>query len=230
VLLLAIRVRRRYFEQLKKNASIDEPFTPQERESLTKHQRKRLASVSEELEEEVDNVFEEQEISTINASQVSFSLYHNPGEDILVLDIWSVSDAPPDFIKGYVEAQLFPSDYEAGRFHTNVREPQDNMVVFNESFGIPNVSSDMISNAYLKLFLFKTYGVTTPKCVGHTVFALNDVPWNPFGKTQFKQQLRRVSKIGFSYISKFFNKIKTIERVFCIKKQAILFFVKFKKG
>ena len=191
VVILAIQLRRRYFEQLTKKSVIDEPFTPQERESLTKQQLKRLASVSEELEKGRDNVFEEQEISTIDASQVSFSLYHNPGEDILVLDIWSVSDTPPDFIKGYVEAQLFPSDFEAGQFHTSVREPQENIVVFNESFGIPNVSSDMIANVYLKLFLFKTYGVITPKCVGHTVFALNDVPWNPFGKTQFKQELRR---------------------------------------
>ena len=191
VVILAIQLRRRYFEQVTKKSVIDKPFTPQERESLTNLQLKRLASVSEELQEGLDNVFEEQEISTIDASRVSFSLYHNPGEDILVLDIWSVSDTPSDFIKGYVEAQLFPSDFETGQFHTSVREPQENIVVFNESFGIPNVSSDMIANVYLKLFLFETYGLITPKCVGHTVFSLNDVPWNPFGKTQFKQELRR---------------------------------------
>ena len=196
VIFLAVQLRRRHFHQINK-PSVDEPFTPQERESLTKLQQRRLASVSEELEEGPDNVFEEQEqLLNTDTSQIAFSLYHNPDEDVLVLDIWSVSDTPSDFIKGYVEAQLFPSDFEAGKFSTNVREPLDNCVIFNESFGIPNVSSDMIANVYLKLFLFKTYGVITPKCVGHTVFALNDVPWNPFGKTQFRQELRRVSKIG----------------------------------
>lgn len=198
VIILAIQLRRRYFKQLKSASKKDKPFTPQERESLTKQQSKRLDSVLEELGEGPDNVFEEQEkLSSLNASQISFSLYHNPSEDVLVLDIWSVSDTPADFIKGYIEAQLFPSDFEAGQFRTNVRECLDNAVIFNESFGIPNVSSEMIDNVYLKLFLYKTFGVYQPKCVGHTVFALNDVPWNPFGKTQFTHELRHVSKMSF---------------------------------
>ena len=196
VIILAIQLRRRYYNQLKSSREADKPFTPQERTSLTKHHLKRLESLANEPEEGPDNVFEEQEdLSSSDASKISFSLFHNPGEDLLVLDIWSVSGTPSDFIKGYCEAQLFPSDFEAGQFHTNVRECLDAIVIFNESFAIPNVSSEMIASVYLKLFLYKTYGVQQPKCVGHTVFALNDVPWNPFGKTQFKQDLRRVSSL-----------------------------------
>ena len=194
VIILTIQVRRKYFQQLKLSSE-DKPFTPKERTSLTKQQQTRLDSVAKEFDEGPDNVFEEQEeLSSTDGAQVSFSLFHNPGEDLLVLDIWSVSDPPADFVRGYIEAQLFPSDFESGQFATNVRESLDGTIIFNESFGIPNVTCDIIANVYLKLFLFKTYGLIQPKCVGHTVFALNDVPWNPFGKTRFKQELRQVSR------------------------------------
>ncbi|XP_028406848.1 synaptotagmin-7-like [Dendronephthya gigantea] len=192
-IVLAILLRRRYFYQLK-HISETEPFTPQlPRRSVTKQREKRPVSYAKEpLDEGPDNVFEEQgqEQQSTNSSQITFSLFHQPSDDLLVLDVWSVTDTPPDFVRGYIEAQLFPSDFEPGQFRTNVREYAENGVAFNESFGIPNVSSEMLEKVYLKFFLYKTYGVYQPKCVGHTVFALNDIPWNPIGKTQFKQELR----------------------------------------
>lgn len=202
-IILAILLRRRYFYQ-SRHISETEPFTPQLPRRASKKQRseKRLVSDAKELlDEGPDNVFDEQEKQSTNASKITFSLFHQPSDDLLLLDVWSVTDTPPDFIRGYIEAQLFPSDFEPGQFRTNVREYAQNAVVFNESFGIPNVSSEMLGKVYLKFFLYKTYGVYRPKCVGHTVFALNDIPWNPIGKTQFKQELRHVSKtsVVFQY-------------------------------
>ena len=118
-----------------------------------------------------------------------------PNDERLVLDVWSVVDAPSDFSTGYVEAQLFPSDFEAGQFRTNVRESVDDVIIFNESFLIPDVTTDVLTRVHLKLFLYSARqdGLAQPQCVGHMVFSLRDIQWNPLGKTQFQKELIKVS-------------------------------------
>lgn len=132
---------------------------------------------------------------TSRLTQITFSLFHLPNDEQLVLDVWSVVDAPSDFSTGYVEAQLFPSDFEAGQFRTNVREGVDDVIIFNESFLIPDVTTDVLTRVHLKLFLYSACqdGLAQPQCVGHMVFSLRDIQWNPLGKTQFQKELIKVS-------------------------------------
>ena len=198
VIILAIHLRRRQLRDqiVEGDKLLPEPITrPSSKPSFSRFYRQRLSEFSIPETEE-DEVFEE---GTFNASQVTLSLFHIPNDERLVLDIWSVAQAPGDLVTGYVEAQLFPSDFEAGQFRTNVRESVDNVVIFNESFVIPDVSSEVLTRVYLKLFLFACEGVKEPQCVGHAVFSLRNIQWSPEGKTQFKKELIQVSENILSY-------------------------------
>lgn len=193
VIILAIHLRRRHSRggPLKNEEILaeSEPLagTPK-KPSLSKLNQKRLLDLfGLEAEAQEDDVFEEE--ATTKFSHINFSLFHIPNDERLVLDVWSVFDTPVDFVTGYIEAQLFPSDFEAGQFRTNVRKSVDNVVIFNESFVIPDVSSEVLTRVYLKLFLYARIGYAQKKCVGHAVFSLREIQWNPLGKTQFKQKL-----------------------------------------
>lgn len=176
-LVLSLKLKR---EKEKQKIVREKSFTPHEK----------LNIFSTEFQDANDDVFDEDESL---AQTVSFALYHNKEENVLLLDVWLVLNTLPEFTQGFIEAQIFPSDFETGQFITKARECIDNCVVYNESFCFTGITHEMLSQIYLKLFLYKMECDILPRCVGHDVFALKEVQWKRFGKTQLKRQLQHVS-------------------------------------
>lgn len=188
MVLTMFYLRKRRSRSTELEELLMEPFAKLEHKasfnSFNVHRQSNISIAETEAE-----VFNEKHDGTSRMTQITVSLFHIPNDERLVLDVWSVVDAPSDFSTGYVEAQLFPSDFEAGQFRTNVRESVDDVIIFNESFILPDVTSDVLTRVHLKLFLYACDGVAQPQCVGHVVFSLRDIQWNPLGKTQFQKEL-----------------------------------------